>query len=105
MKSEVMTFKIEQEALNMRNIKYSNQFKKDVTQSQKRGKNISKLRAVMQLIISGQPLPAVLKDHQLKGALRYHRELHIEPDWLLVYIVGDESVCFERTGTHSDLFK
>lgn len=92
--------------LNMRNVKYSNQFKKDVTQAQKRGKNMAKLGAVMQLIISGQPLPAILKDHPLKGVWRPHRELHIEPDWLLVYYLpDDDTVHFERTGTHSDLFK
>ena len=31
-------------------------------------------------------------------------ECHIEPDWLLIYIVTDEEVLLIRTGTHDDLF-
>ncbi|MBA9083393.1 hypothetical protein GGR10_001256 [Bartonella chomelii] len=27
------------------------------------------------------------------------------PDWLLIYSVNDEHVHFDRTGSHSDLFK
>ncbi|MCP4297880.1 MAG: type II toxin-antitoxin system mRNA interferase toxin, RelE/StbE family [Proteobacteria bacterium] len=30
---------------------------------------------------------------------------HIEPDWLLIYKVEDHQIIFERTGTHSDLFR
>lgn len=90
----------------MRVIKYSSQFKKDVKQSQKRQKNMDKLTAVMQLIINNQSLPAILNDHALKGIWKPHRELHIEPDWLLIYFLPDEyTVHFERIGTHSDLFK
>ncbi|MBF0559076.1 MAG: type II toxin-antitoxin system mRNA interferase toxin, RelE/StbE family [Nitrospirae bacterium] len=29
---------------------------------------------------------------------------HIEPDWVLVYRVTGDTICFERTGSHSDLF-
>lgn len=90
----------------MRNFKYSTQFKKDVKQSQKRNKDMSKLAAAMQLLLNKQALPAVLKDHPLKGIWKSHRELHIEPDWLLVYYLpNDDMVHFERTGTHSDLFR
>lgn len=89
----------------MRIIKYSSQFKKDVKQAQKRHKDMNKLTAVMQLIVNNQPLPIVLSDHALKGVWKPHRELHIEPDWLLIYYLPDENtVHFERTGTHSDLF-
>lgn len=47
-----------------------------------------------------------LLDHQLTGEWRGFRELHIEPDWLLIYeITSDKkTVIFTRTGTHSDLF-
>ncbi|WP_188826072.1 type II toxin-antitoxin system YafQ family toxin [Brucella endophytica] len=31
--------------------------------------------------------------------------MHIEPDWLLIYKLDGRSVHFERTGTHSNLFR
>ena len=90
----------------MRRAKYSTQFKKDIKQAQKRGKDMAKLSAAMQLLTNRQILPAILKDHPLKGEWKPHRDLHIEPDWLLIYYLpDDDTVHFERTGTHSDLFK
>lgn len=59
---------------------------------------------VMQLLIEGNPLPANLQDHVLKGNWKPFRDLHIQPDWLLIYTAEDEHVHFDRTGTHSDLF-
>ena len=35
---------------------------------------------------------------------QFKRDLHIEPDWVLIYCVVGEVVRFERTGTHADLF-
>ena len=73
--------------------------------AEKRGKDMDKLRAVMVLLLAAQPLPPELNDHPLKGDWRPSRDLHIEPDWLLIYRADDETVRFERTGTHSDLFR
>ncbi|KIC75824.1 mRNA interferase YafQ, partial [Neochlamydia sp. TUME1] len=42
---------------------------------------------------------------RLVGNFKGRWECHIEPDWLLVYLKTDEDIIFERTGTHSDLFK
>lgn len=88
----------------MRLPSYSGQFKRDVKLAEKRGKNIDKLRNVIGLLLAGQPLPSELGDHPLKGEWKPRRDLHIEPDWLLIYLVAKEVVRFERTGTHSDLF-
>ncbi len=57
------------------------------------------------MIIEEQPLPDSYKDHKLIGNYADRRECHIEPDWLLIYYVTKEMIIFERTGTHSDLFK
>jgi mRNA interferase YafQ len=84
---------------------YSGQFRRDTKRMQKRGKDMAKLRAVVQLILSGEPLPERLRDHALSGDWSKHRDCHIEPDWLLVYRIVGEEVRFERTGTHSDLFR
>jgi mRNA interferase YafQ len=72
--------------------------------AQKRGKDIAKLRDVIGLLLAGKPLPRQLNDHPLKGEWKPSRDLHIEPDWVLIYCVEGEAIRFERTGTHADLF-
>lgn len=88
----------------MRQPDYSGQFKRDVKQAQKRGKDIVKLKTLLGLLIEGNPLPAAYLDHPLKGGWRGFRDAHIEPDWLLIYKVSGDTVRFERTGRHTDLF-
>ncbi|PIR38978.1 MAG: type II toxin-antitoxin system mRNA interferase toxin, RelE/StbE family [Alphaproteobacteria bacterium CG11_big_fil_rev_8_21_14_0_20_39_49] len=50
-------------------------------------------------------LSAKNKPHKLSGNWYPHFECHIEPDWLLIYLITDESLILVRTGTHSDLFR
>lgn len=89
----------------MRQPEYSGQFKRDVKQSQKRGKDMDKLKTLLRVLIEGNPLPASYFDHPLKGNWRGFRDAHIEPDWLLIYKIAGNVVRFERTGRHSDLFE
>ena len=88
----------------MRSPSYSGQFKRDVKLLDRRGKDKEKLRHVINLLLAGQPLPREFNDHPLKGEWKPRRDLHIESDWLLIYRLDDDSVRFERTGTHADLF-
>lgn len=88
----------------MRQPAYSGQFKRDVKQAQKRGKDMDKLKTLLSLLIEGGPLPASYIDHPLKGGWRGFRDAHIEQDWLLIYKIAGGVVRFERTGRHSDLF-
>lgn len=88
----------------MRSASYSGQFKRDVNLATKRGKDMGKLRDVIALLLADQALPRELGDHPLKGEWKPSRDLHIEPDWVLIYCVDGETVRFERTGTHADLF-
>jgi mRNA interferase YafQ len=88
----------------MRRPSYSGQFKRDVKQLQKRGKDMEKLKILLRLLIEGKPLPASCLDHPLKGNWQGFRDAHIEPDWLLIYKVSGDVVRFERTGRHADLF-
>lgn len=88
----------------MRLPSYSGQFKRDVKLAERRGKDLEKLRHVIDLLLAGSVLPRELDDHPLKGDWKPRRDLHIEPDWILIYHVDAEVVRFERTGTHSDLF-
>ncbi|MCZ6902361.1 MAG: type II toxin-antitoxin system YafQ family toxin [Rickettsia endosymbiont of Ixodes persulcatus] len=56
------------------------------------------------LLSTKSPLPVKYRDHNLIGNFIGRRERHIEPDWLLIYKIDEDSIIFERTGTHSDLF-
>ena len=49
------------------------------------GGNEKKLERVLTLLEQGKDIPPALHDHQLQGRLKLFRELHVEPDWLLVY--------------------
>ncbi len=88
------------------NIHYSLKMKRDVKLMVKRGKDVSKLIAVLDLLSLREKLPAKHKDHQLKGKLKDFRECHIEPDWLLMYQIYEDELILSatRTGSHSDLF-
>lgn len=46
------------------------------------------------------------KNNLLIGQKRPVRELHIYPDWLLIYIIDEDQSILTvlQTGTHSDLF-
>jgi mRNA interferase YafQ len=91
----------------VRTFSRTSQFKKDVKRADKRGEDLSKLRTVMDLLIEGGLLPPEYKDHPLRGNFAGSRDCHIEPDWVLIYTLTENGshVCFERTGTHSDLFR
>lgn len=80
--------------------------KHDAKLMKKRGKDMSKLVVVLDLLASGNPLPENYKDHQLSGSLKDFRECHIEPDWLLMYQIfeGELILSATATGTHADLF-
>jgi mRNA interferase YafQ len=49
-------------------------------------------------------LAGAYSDHPLKGDWKGFRDLHIEPDWLLLYRVEGTELQLARTGAHSDLF-
>ncbi|WP_375695644.1 type II toxin-antitoxin system YafQ family toxin, partial [Bartonella sp. AC66GZZY] len=85
----------------MRSVSYSGKFKKDIKRAKKRGRDMQKLTEVMQLLIHKQQLPSILNDYALQGNWKPRRDLHIESDWLLIYIVDEDRVHFDRTGTHS----
>lgn len=89
----------------MRDFSRSGQFKRDVKRMERRGRNLAKLRTLLDLLIEGGPLPAEYKDHPLRGEFAGSRDCHVEPDWILIYTVEGNHIRFERTGTHTDLFR
>lgn len=84
-----------------------NKFKKDVELLKRRGRNMKKLRDVMGWLIEGKRLDKKYLPHKLQGEYSDCIECHIEPDWLLIYLIDSDknTITFVRTGTHSDLFK
>lgn len=82
----------------------SSRFKRDVRLAERRGKDLTKLKVVLQLLIEQRSLPPTYKDHQLRGDWKGFRDLHIEPDWLLLYRIDGNELQLARTGTHADLF-
>jgi mRNA interferase YafQ len=51
----------------VRSFSRTSQFKKDVKLAGKRGKDLARLKAVLDLLIDGEPLPSQCKDHPLRG--------------------------------------
>ena len=88
-------------------VKFTNQFKKDLKLAKKQNKDLDKLFDVVNILADGGVLDARYRDHDLSGEYRGTRECHIEPDWLLVYEIRDEVLVLMlyRLGTHSELFK
>ena len=84
---------------------YTTKFKKDLKTVEKRNLDIELLKNVIRKLCLEEPLPLKNKDHNLSGDWSGCRECHILPDWLLIYQIGNGIIVFERTGTHSDLFK
>lgn len=88
-------------------IRATTRFKKAVKLVAKRGKEADKLKNIVEKLAKGEPLDSALRDHSLSGNWVNHRELHIEPDWLLIYRIEENVLILELvdTGSHSDGFK
>lgn len=87
-------------------IKYTNRFRKGLKLSVKRGLDLSLLEKIINQLMLRQPLEPKHKDHELKGEWQGFRECHIQPDWLLIYLIEDDilTLTLVDTGSHADLF-
>ena len=81
-------------------------FKKGLKLAKRRGLNISLLEDVVEKLLHKLPLEVKNKDHALLGKYKGYRECHIQPDWLLIYLIEDDilTLTLIDTGTHADLF-
>lgn len=89
----------------MLKISFRTQFKKELKQQEKRGKHLNKFLEVAEQLASEKPLDQKYRNHKLTGNFKGRWECHIEPDWLIIYFKNSSEIIFERTGTHSDLFR
>lgn len=88
-----------------RRILSENRFKKDLKRIGKQGKDLDRLEAVVNVLRDRERLPPERCDHALKGGWKGYRECHIQPDWLLIYALDEETVRLARTGSHAELFE
>lgn len=84
----------------------SGKFRKDLKRALRRGKDEAKIRTLITTLVQQEPLEARYQDHILSGNYEGCRDCHIEPDWLLIYEIIEETETLHlvRTGSHSDLF-
>ena len=82
-------------------------YKKHIKKYRHNKKLLDSLEAVIWLLRQELSLPPQLKDHELKGKFKGIRELHLQPDTLLLYftITEDGILKLYDIGTHSDIFK
>lgn len=87
-------------------VRYSSKFKKGLKLAAKRGLDISLLENIVEKLRNRITLEEKYQDHPLKGKMSKYRECHIQPDWLLVYLIEEDILVLTlvATGTHSDLF-
>lgn len=83
----------------------THRFKKDVALARRRGKDLGKLRRILESLIAEEPSSDLHRDHPLIGDDVGRSQCHVEPDWLLLYKLEGEDIIFERTGPHADLFR
>lgn len=88
------------------NLETTTKYLKDAKRAKQRGLDMDELISVVGLLVAEEPLLPKYKDHALIGNYKGCRELHINPDWLLIYRKDTKIklITLVRTGTHSDLF-
>ena len=81
----------------MLDVYFSAKFRRDYKRIQKQGKDVRRLRAVVDTLAAEKPLERKYKDHAMSGDFIGHRECHIEPDWLLIYKAEPDALLLTLT--------
>ena len=91
----------------MMKINGTSRLKKEYRQMMKRGYDLKLFEYVVGELANGCTLAQKYNDHALSGSFIGFRECHIEPDWLLIYIIENDilTLTLTRMGTHAELFK
>ena len=91
----------------MYTLKFTTAYKKSYKLMKKRGLDLSLLDEVVDVLHRGLTLDEKYRDHELTGSFKGFRECHINPDWLLIYLIENDvlTLTLVDTGTHSDIFK
>ncbi len=92
----------------MHEVKYTTLFKKELRLMAKQGKDIEKLKTIVKKLANLEKLEPKYQNHALKNNKKYKNcnELHIEPDWILVYKYINNNtlvLLLIETGSHSEI--
>jgi mRNA interferase YafQ len=90
--------------MTMLDFRYHAAFKKDMRQAAFQGRDVMKIFAPLFCLVTCSPLPKQYRDHALKGKWEGHHELHIEDDWVIIYMMDNKGILLERAGSHRELF-
>lgn len=87
-------------------VKFTSAYKKSYKRARKRGWNLQFIDDVVEKLRLGKKLEERYADHELRGNWAGFRECHIQPDWLLIYLIEGDilTLTLTDTGTHADLF-
>lgn len=84
---------------------FEHKFKKHYKNFLKSGRyHAEDFNQVFYKLLWDEPLEPRYNDHPLKNR-HPERDLHIKPDWILIYKYDGEFVKFIDTGSHQDLFE
>ncbi len=86
--------------------KITGQFKKDFKKIKNNNVLVEEFEKIVDVLASGEKLPAKYSDHKLKWEHKDLRECHIRPDLLLVYRIDDSELLLLllRLWSHSEIF-
>jgi|GEM_PF-5368668 len=73
---------------------FENRFKKDIKRRQKRGKDLEKLKIVIEKLLYNEELESKYNDHALTGNWKGYRDCHIESDWILIDKISEKYLFF-----------
>ncbi|MDE7377212.1 MAG: type II toxin-antitoxin system YafQ family toxin [Muribaculaceae bacterium] len=89
----------------MNTLKLTSQFKKDLKRYKHKAAILDKLEAILNLLVSGEPIPEIHRPHILTGNYKGYMECHVESDTLLIWWDKETGIIkLVRFGTHSELF-
>ena len=90
----------------MYTLEISNKFKQDSKRYQHDKAAQQAVNPVLDLLVSGEPLPAKYKEHPLISHYVGYLECHGKPDLLLVYSRDEarKTILLYRLGSHAELF-
>ena len=91
----------------MLNVIQTSKFKKDYERLAAQGKDMSLLKAVIDILREEKTLPQKYADHSLRGNWKNFRECHIQGDWILIYRISQQNLTLilSRSGSHSKILK
>ncbi|OTN93524.1 hypothetical protein A5804_002894 [Enterococcus faecium] len=91
----------------MLTLEFTPSFKRDYKRMMKKHYNETEFRKVINLLVNQEQevLKTKYKDHALQGNWKGFRELHIQPDWLLIYKINGKKLILTlvRIGSHDKI--